>query len=62
MGRVTPPSAVARTRTKHLLARHAEGERSVRDLLARAYEIGVQDAAAALATTPARNTSQIGEG
>jgi hypothetical protein len=39
------PSAIARERTKHLLNLYASGERSVRDLLAKAYEAGIADAA-----------------
>ena len=52
MARISAPSAISRTRTKQLLERYARGDRTARDLLALAYELGVKDASQALTATP----------
>ncbi|WP_293875518.1 hypothetical protein [Sphingomonas sp. UBA978] len=56
MGRVSAPSAIGRKRTKYLLAQHAAGATSVRDLLARAYDTGVKDVGQVLAAQSATTT------
>jgi hypothetical protein len=49
MGRISPPSAIAKSRTAPFLAQYTAGTASIRHILAKAYELGVKDSAQALA-------------